>query len=46
MTALEKWTEDLYQRIGVRKPADISIDYIAKQAQYLGTLSGCQKQGD
>lgn len=31
MTALEKWTEDLYQRIGIRKPADISIDYIAKQ---------------
>ncbi|ETT40898.1 MULTISPECIES: ImmA/IrrE family metallo-endopeptidase [unclassified Paenibacillus] len=31
MTALEKWTEDLYQRIGVRKPSDISIDYIANR---------------
>lgn len=29
MTALEQWTEDLYQRIGVRQPSDISIDYIA-----------------
>ncbi|MEI2394783.1 ImmA/IrrE family metallo-endopeptidase [Paenibacillus phytohabitans] len=31
MTALEKWTEDLYQRIGVRQPSDISIEYIAER---------------
>lgn len=31
MTALEKWTEDLYQRIGVLRPAQISIDYIAER---------------
>jgi Zn-dependent peptidase ImmA (M78 family) len=31
MTALEKWTEDLYQRIGVRQPSDISIGFIAER---------------
>ncbi|MBY0012641.1 ImmA/IrrE family metallo-endopeptidase [Paenibacillus typhae] len=31
MTALESWTEDLYQRLQVRKPADISIPYIAER---------------
>lgn len=31
MTALEKWTEDLYQRIGVRQPSQISIEYIAER---------------
>ncbi len=31
MTALEQWTEDLYQRIGVRQPSDISISYIAER---------------
>lgn len=31
MTALEQWTEDLYQRIGVRQPSDISIEYIAER---------------
>lgn len=31
MTVLEQWTEDLYQRIGVRQPSDISIGYIAER---------------
>lgn len=31
MTALEKWTEELYQRLGIRQPGQISIDYIAER---------------
>ncbi|WP_379161292.1 ImmA/IrrE family metallo-endopeptidase [Paenibacillus sp. sgz5001063] len=31
MTALEKWTEDLYERLDICKPAQISIAYIAER---------------
>jgi len=31
MTALEKWTEDLYARIGIKEPAQISIGYISER---------------
>ncbi|CAH1195878.1 hypothetical protein PAECIP111892_02120 [Paenibacillus auburnensis] len=31
MTALENWTEDLYQRLQVRLPSDISVNYIAER---------------
>lgn len=31
MTALEKWTEDLYQRLYIHEPSQISIDYIAER---------------
>ncbi|WNS46804.1 ImmA/IrrE family metallo-endopeptidase [Paenibacillus sp. MMS20-IR301] len=31
MTALEKWTEDLYRRIGVQQPQQISIEFIAER---------------
>ncbi|WP_249900067.1 ImmA/IrrE family metallo-endopeptidase [Paenibacillus sp. PK3_47] len=31
MTALEKWTEDLYQRLNVSQPSQITIEYIAER---------------
>ncbi|AIQ70411.1 ImmA/IrrE family metallo-endopeptidase [Paenibacillus graminis] len=31
MTALEKWTEDLYERLEIMEPAQISIAYIAER---------------
>jgi len=31
MTALEKWTEDLFERLGIKEPSQISIDYISER---------------
>lgn len=31
MTALEKWTEDLYKRLNLTQPSQISIAYIAER---------------
>ncbi|MBW4080041.1 ImmA/IrrE family metallo-endopeptidase [Paenibacillus sp. S150] len=31
MTALEKWTEDLYERLEIRKPEQISIGHVAER---------------
>ncbi|WP_313641754.1 ImmA/IrrE family metallo-endopeptidase [Paenibacillus sp.] len=31
MTALEKWTEDLYKRLNLNQPSQISIAYIAER---------------
>lgn len=31
MTSLEKWTEDLYSRLGIQHPFQISMDYISKR---------------
>lgn len=31
MTALEKWTEDLYQRLNVQQPSQITIEYISER---------------
>lgn len=31
MTVLEKWTEDLYKRLSIHKPSQISIEYISER---------------
>lgn len=31
MTSLENWTEDLYGRLGIQQPSQITIDYISKR---------------
>jgi len=31
MTALERWTEDFYERLGIREPSQISIEYISER---------------
>lgn len=31
MTALEQWTEDLYERLSIQRPSQISIEYISER---------------
>lgn len=45
MTTLEKWTEDLYERLDIRNPAQISIKHISERlniwVHYLDVRSKC-----